>query len=130
MKRYLALAALLIGCGIEPTPNMERLEVAPIPKLAAYQGGKIFHPYRWDLDDTARYPLPAPGMAPDPLCWLGDSYFVGCLIYECDAALTCPMGWECRDVRFSFDPPQDEATDPTWVLYKWPAYHLAACVKP
>lgn len=129
MKRYL-LAALLLGCGTEPTPNMERLEVAPIPKLATYHNGEVFRPFRWDLDDAQRYPLPVPGMALDPLCWLGDSYFVGCLIYECDAVLSCPTGWECRDVRFAFDPPQDVPTDEGYLRYRWPAYHLATCVKP
>ena len=27
-------------------------------------------------------------------------------------------------------PPQDVAQDEGWLLYKYPAYHLAACVKP
>jgi len=30
MRITLALATLLIGCGIEPAPNYDRLEVAPI----------------------------------------------------------------------------------------------------
>jgi len=33
-------------------------------------------------------------------------------------------------LRFSFDPPQDHDVDPGYLLYRWPAYHLAACVKP
>jgi len=129
MKRALLLAALLIGCGTQPTHNMERLEVAAVPGIPVYRAGKVFHPWRADLDEPERYPLPAPGKASDAQCWLGDSYFVDCLIYECDAALTCPTGWSCKDVRLQMDPPQDEATDEGWLLYKYPAYHLAACVK-
>ncbi len=128
MKKYLALAALLIGCGIEPTPKLERLEVAPISGLATHQNGKVFHP--WRVDDLDRYPIPAPGKASDAQCWMGDSYYMDCVVYECDAALTCPTGWMCKDVRLQMDPPQDVAQDEGWLLYKYPAYHLAACVKP
>lgn len=129
MRVTLAIAALLIGCGPQPTTNMERLEVTPIPGLAGYQGGKVFRPFRYDFEDAARYPLPAPGKASDAQCWMGDSYFVDCVIYECDAALTCPTGWSCKDVRLQMDPPQDVQADDGWLLYKYPAYHLAACVK-
>ena len=130
MRNHLLLVALLIGCGIEPTPKLERLEVAPIPGLTAYRSGKVFHPWRVDLDEPERYPMPAPGKAPDALCWMGDSYYMDCVVYECDAALTCPTGWTCQDVRIQMDPPQDVAQDEGWLLYKYPAYHLAACVKP
>jgi len=130
MNKYLALAALLIGCGIEPSVNMERLEVAAIPGIPLYRAGKVFHPRRADLEEPERYPMPAPGKAPDAQCWMGDSYFEDCAIYECDAALTCPTGWTCKDVRLQMDPPQDVAQDEGWLLYKYPAYHLAACVKP
>lgn len=130
MKRAMTLAVLLTSCGDLPTSNFQRLEVAQIPGLATYQGGKVFRPFRIDFEDADRYPLPAPGKAPDPQCWLGDTYFTDCLIYECDAALTCPTGWVCRDVRFAFDPPQDAPIDESYLRYKWPAYHLASCVKP
>ncbi len=130
MRITLAIAALLIGCVPQPTTNMERLEVAPIPGLAGYQGGKVFRPFRYDFEDADRYPMPAPGKASDPQCWLGDTYFADCLIYECDAALACPTGWVCRDVRFAFDPPQDAPTDESYLRHKWPSYHLASCVSP
>ena len=130
--QHLLFAALLVGCGSPDAPTLryEALEVDPIPRLPSYRNGTIFHPFRFDLDDAERYPLPSPGKASDPLCWLGDSYFVECIVYECDAARACPTGWSCRDVRFSFDPPQDHDVDPGYLLYRWPAYHLAACVKP
>lgn len=99
MKRLL-FAALLIGCGTEPTPKLERLEVAPISGLATHQNGKVFHPWRVDLDDLDRYPIPAPGKASDAQCWMGDSYYMDCVVYECDAALTCPTGWTCQDVGY------------------------------
>ena len=129
MKRLL-FAALLVGCDTEPTPNFERLEVAPISGLATHQNGKVFHPWRVDLDEPERYPIPAPGKASDAQCWMGDSYYMDCVVYECDAALTCPTGWTCKDVRLQMDPPQDVEQDEGWLLYKYPAYHLAACVRP
>lgn len=129
MKRLL-FAALLVGCGTEPTPRLERIEVAPISGLATHQNGKVFHPWRVDLDDLDRYPIPAPGKASDAQCWMGDSYYMDCVVYECDSALACPTGWTCSDVRIQMDPPQDVAQDEGWLLYKYPAYHLAACVKP
>lgn len=129
MKRLL-FAALLVGCGTEPTPRLERIEVAPISGLATHQNGKVFHPWRVDLDDLDRYPIPAPGKASDAQCWMGDTYYMDCVVYECDSALACPTGWTCSDVRIQMDPPQDVAQDEGWLLYKYPAYHLAACVKP
>ena len=128
MKRLL-FAALLVGCGTEPTPRLERIEVAPISGLATHQNGKVFHPWRVDLDDLDRYPIPAPGKASDAQCWMGDTYYMDCVVYECDSALACPTGWTCSDVRIQMDPPQDVAQDEGWLLYKYPAYHLAACVK-
>jgi len=125
-----SLAALSLGgCGVVPTPNFERLDVDAIPTLTSFAAGKVFRPFRWDFDDSLRYPLPAPGKAPDPLCWLGDSWFTDCVICECDAALACPTGWTCRDVRFAFESPPDAPIDEGALRHRWPAYHLATCIR-
>lgn len=135
-----ALALLLIaGCGGNIDSIHQPLEVSPIDSLPAYDGGRLLHPWHFSKPTKDRFPQRAVGLASDPLCYLGDSYFKACLLYECDPAdFSCPSGSRCVDASMMFDPDGSPApeidpsgvpvtTTPSGAQYR--VLHLATCIK-
>lgn len=136
-----ALAIVLMGCGRPSQAEQlgqlaERLEVAPITGLQKYDGGRVLHPYYFEQSERERIPQTPVGKAADAACWLGDSFFNDCLLYECDpAGYACPSGSRCFDAALTFDPQGSSQpyglSGPTLApsgSWYWPL-HMAVCLK-
>lgn len=137
MRNTILCLALLAGCTEAPIEaRIAELETAPISGLPSYASGKVLHPWYFGRSDGERFPQPSPGTAVDPLCFLGDTYFRDCLIYECAPDLSCPGRSRCVDAAFVFDPEGSQSGNDTsgTFFYESPAgdryytLHDAVCV--
>lgn len=133
----LSLAAWLTACGIDPlAAKPQLLETTPIETLPTYKGGQILHPWHFAKPNAQRFPQRSVGLASDPQCFLADSYFRSCLIYECDADYSCTTG-TCVDAALAFDPDgSTESATPSGAAVflapdgtVYPVLHLAVCLK-
>jgi len=121
MKRYLALAAMFIGCDPQIDQSAQLLTVYPILGLPAYDAGRILHPWHFSKPDRDRFPArPIVANASDPDCLLGDDRFDKCRIYDCETT-PCPSG-TCWDVTMMHDP--DGSPPPSIDWHGIPVVHL------
>lgn len=124
------------ACGSEYlAPKTQALETVPIEALPPYKGGQILHPWHFAKPNAQRFPQRSVGLASDPQCFLADSYFRSCLIYECAADYSCATG-TCVDAALAFDPDnsvqgEDASGGTYWESGGWRYYplHLAVCVR-
>ncbi len=133
----LILFAIAAGCvPSEPSTHSEPLTVYAIPGLPSYDGGRVLHPWYFARPSAERFPQKSVGVAADTQCFLADSYYRSCLIYECAADYTCTSG-RCVDAALAFDPEgstigEDASGARYWESSSgWRYYplHLAVCVR-
>lgn len=136
MRSLLLAIALTAGCGQPTESHTNLLEVNPLPDLPSYEGGRVLHPWYFTRPSAERFPQKSVGVAADTQCFLADSYYRSCLIYECAADYTCTSG-RCVDAALAFDPEgstigEDASGARYWESSSgWRYYplHLAVCVR-
>lgn len=136
-RTMLILFAIAAGCvPSEPSTHSEPLTVYAIPGLPSYDGGRVLHPWYFARPSAERFPQKSVGVAADTQCFLADSYYRSCLIYECAADYTCTSG-RCVDAALAFDPDgSTESATPSGAAVflapdgtVYPVLHLAVCLK-
>ncbi len=133
----LLIPFVLAACGSDHlAPKTQALETVPIEALPPYKGGQILHPWHFAKPNAQRFPQKSVGVAADTQCFLADSYYRSCLIYECAADYTCTSG-RCVDAALAFDPDgSTESATPSGAAVflapdgtVYPVLHLAVCLK-